>query len=259
MGTWLSDRKDVLRILYEREKRSSVRFRYVLLAFDVVTILYVIATSFLPQTAWMAVCDVLIGIVILADISARIWLSRNRVRDLLHPYGIADLTTVGALLAPYLGHGFAFLRVARIFRVMRSYQTLRRLRRDFPFFRRYEQTIVAVINLAMFLFVTTAVVFESERGINPNIHTYVDALYFSVTALTTTGFGDVTLTGTFGKLLTIVIMICGVSLFLRLVQVVLRPAKVEHKCPTCGLIRHDYDAVHCKACGTLLNIENDEY
>ena len=75
------------------------------------------------------------------------------------------------------------------------------------------------------------------------------------------GFGGVKFgeAAAYGFLLTIVIMICGVSLFLRLVQVVLRPAKVEHKCPTCGLIRHDYDAVHCKACGTLLNIENDEY
>jgi voltage-gated potassium channel len=52
-------------------------------------------------------------------------------------------------------------------------------------------------------------------------------------------------------------MICGVSLFLRLVQVMLRPPKVDYKCPACGLRRHDYDAVHCKACGGLLNIEDD--
>ena len=54
-----------------------------------------------------------------------------------------------------------------------------------------------------------------------------------------------------------VIMIFGVSLFLRLVQVMLRPQKVEHKCPDCGLKRHDHDAVHCKACGRLLNIEDE--
>jgi voltage-gated potassium channel len=29
-------------------------------------------------------------------------------------------------------------------------------------------------------------------------------------------------------------------------------------CPQCGLQRHDIDAVHCKACGHVLNIPNDD-
>ena len=65
------------------------------------------------------------------------------------------------------------------------------------------------------------------------------------------------LTGTGGRLLAVVIMIFGVSLFLRLVQVMLRPDKVFFKCPACGLSRHDRDAVHCKACGLLLNIPDE--
>jgi voltage-gated potassium channel len=52
-------------------------------------------------------------------------------------------------------------------------------------------------------------------------------------------------------------MIFGVSLFLRLVQVMLRPPKVEHKCPQCGLKRHEFDAIHCKACGHILAIEDE--
>jgi voltage-gated potassium channel len=55
------------------------------------------------------------------------------------------------------------------------------------------------------------------------------------------------------------IMIVGISLFFRLAQAVFRPGgKVRHPCPACGLQRHDPDAVHCKACGLLLNIPNDE-
>ena len=78
-----------------------------------------------------------------------------------------------------------------------------------------------------------------------------------MTTLTTTGFGDVTLVGTSGKMISVLIMIFGVSLFLRLVQVIIRPHKVVHKCPQCGLKRHDADAVHCKACGQILNIEDE--
>jgi voltage-gated potassium channel len=61
-----------------------------------------------------------------------------------------------------------------------------------------------------------------------------------------------------GKLLSIVIMVAGVTLFVRLAQAVTRPAKVRYQCPSCGLGRHDLDAVHCKACGVLINIPNED-
>ncbi len=92
---------------------------------------------------------------------------------------------------------------------------------------------------------------------NPAIHHYVDALYFTVTALTTTGFGDITLQGVGGHLLAVLIMIFGLSLFLRLVQTIFRPEKVRYECPDCGLKRHDQDAVHCKHCGRVLHISNE--
>ena len=52
-------------------------------------------------------------------------------------------------------------------------------------------------------------------------------------------------------------MIVGVTLFLRLAQVLLRPEKVTYECPTCGLTRHDPDAVHCKHCGETLHIKTE--
>ncbi|MGE0855115.1 MAG: potassium channel family protein, partial [Hyphomicrobiaceae bacterium] len=86
---------------------------------------------------------------------------------------------------------------------------------------------------------------------------YIDALYFTVTALTTTGFGDITLEGTSGRLLSIIILLIGVALFLRLVQTIFRPPHVSFECPDCGLRRHDTDAVHCKHCGRVLHITTD--
>jgi voltage-gated potassium channel len=167
------------------------------------------------------------------------------------------MAVIVSLLLPILGEGFAFLRVLRLLRLLRSYQILKHLRSDSAVFNRHEKTIVASINLAIFLFFMTALVYETQHHSNDQIRNYVDALYFTVTTLTTTGFGDITLKGTWGRLLAVVIMIVGVSLFLRLVQVMIRPGKVEHKCPDCGLKRHDYDAVHCKACGRVLNIEDE--
>jgi len=113
------------------------------------------------------------------------------------------------------------------------------------------------VNLAVFVFVMTAVVYETQHAINPLIGNYADALYFTVTALTTTGFGDVVLTGTVGRLISVIVMIFGVTLFLGLARALFRPVKVRFPCPTCGLQRHEPDAVHCKACGTILNIPDE--
>jgi voltage-gated potassium channel len=58
-------------------------------------------------------------------------------------------------------------------------------------------------------------------------------------------------------LLAIVVMLVGVILFVRLIQTIWRPSRVRHECPTCGLMRHDFDAVHCKHCGHELHIRTE--
>lgn len=249
--------KDLITELYEAQTRRAVAFRYALLIFDLTTITFLIVSSFTARSLGIEITDALIGLVIVADFSARLWISRNRTADLLHPTGLADMAVIISLLAPIVGEGLAFLRVLRMLRLLRSYQLLKRLRQDFEFFRRNEQTISAGLNLAVFIFMMTAIVYETQHYTNPGIRNYADALYFTVTTLTTTGFGDVTLSGTSGRMIAVLIMIFGVSLFLRLVQVIIRPAKVDHKCTRCGLRRHDYDAVHCKACGEILDIEDE--
>lgn len=248
--------KAKLKELYDGDSPDAHRFRYGLLVFDIVTITFLVVSSFLHSTG-TELLDAVIGVVLLADFAARVWIARRRMRMLLHPFGIADLVVIASLLAPIVGEGLAFLRVARVFRLLRSYQLLKRLRQDFFWFHRNEQTVLSAMNLGIFIFVMTAIVYETQHYTNPQISNYADALYFTVTALTTTGFGDIVLQGTAGRMIAVIIMIFGVSLFLRLVQVMLRPQKVEFKCPDCGLMRHDYDAVHCKACGRVLNIENE--
>ncbi len=49
--------------------------------------------------------------------------------------------------------------------------------------------------LAVFLFIMTGFVYQTQHWRNPAIANYFDALYFTVAALTTTGFGDITLQG----------------------------------------------------------------
>lgn len=246
-----------LRALYEGDKPLARAYGYFLLAFDVAMVAYVIVSSFFFGALITEIIDAILGVFIVFDFSARVIVSRNRWRTVFNPAGIADLVVILSLLAPIAGEGFAFLRVVRTLRLLRSYHLLKQLRRDFLFFRRNEATLFAIINLGLFIFVTTALVFETQHGSNPEIRNYADALYFTVTTLTTTGFGDITLPGSAGRLLSVGIMIFGVSLFVRLIQVLFRPPKIEYECPDCGLSRHDSDAIHCKHCGRVLHIVSE--
>jgi voltage-gated potassium channel len=249
--------KQRLQMLYWGSQGVSRIFRYGLLIFDILVIVFVIATSFAERNMLEEIGDAIIGIFIVLDFSARLYISRHRLKDLLHPAGIADIIVIFSLLAPLTGEGFAFLRVVRTVRLLRSYHVLRLLRDDFKYFKRNEATIFSALNLGIFIFITTALVFETQHISNPDITNYADALYFTVATLTTTGFGDITLPGSTGRLLSVAIMIFGVSLFIRLVQVMFRPPKVELECPDCALKFHDADAVHCKHCGRVLHIESE--
>jgi voltage-gated potassium channel len=250
--------KDQIRFYYEAEHPAAYRFRYALLAFDIATVLFIVVSSFLERGPLLEVADVVFGIVILADVAARLYISRSRWRDLRHPTTWADAVAIASFLAPWTGEGAAFLRVLRSLRLLHTYQILARLRADSVWFRRNEELTITLVHLLVFLFVMSAIVYETQRWTNTEIRNYVDALYFTVTALTTTGFGDITLQGTYGRLISVVIMIFGVTLFLRLVRALLQPHKVRFPCPDCGLQRHDPDAVHCKACGRMLNIPDED-
>jgi voltage-gated potassium channel len=243
--------------LYEGNSDRAHRFRYGLLAFDLATLLFIILSSFMPRQPLVEGIDVLIGVAVASDFLSRLAICARPGREFLRPTTWADLAAIASFLAPIVGEGAGFLRILRTLRLLRTYQLLDSLRADFPVFRRNEEVIIALVNLVVFIFVMTGIVYATQHRTNPAIGNYVDALYFTVTSLTTTGYGDVTLQGTGGRLISVVVMICGVTLFLRLAQVLFRPYKVRFPCPTCGLQRHEPDAVHCKACGTLLNIPDE--
>ena len=243
--------------LYKGETDRAHSFRYGLLIFDMTTILFVIVTSFIPNGPLIETADAVFGVIILADFVARLVISGQRLRFMLRLATLADIAAIVSFIAPIAGEGLGFLRILRTLRLLHTYQLLARLRQDFRFFRDNEEIVIAAVNLLVFLFVMTGLIYATQEKVNPSIGNYADALYFTVTTLTTTGFGDITLQGTWGRMLSVAVMIFGVTLFLRLAQVLFRPTKVKHACPECGLLLHDIDAVHCKHCGHKLRIETE--
>lgn len=255
-GFWKALHRRIYRLYHGTHVQARV-FRWALLGFDGITICYFLVASFFHHIDKLHVIEEIIGILYLLEWLARIFISKQRLRDIFHPTGLADLIVIASLLTPSLAQNYSFLRVLRALRLLRSYHMLKTLRQQSVFVRQHEELIFSVVNLMVFIFIITAIVFVTQVGSNPAIKDYVDALYFTIATLTTTGFGDITLMGTSGHILAVLIMVFGISLFLRLIQTIFRPSKLRYECPTCGLNRHDTDAVHCKHCGQILHITTE--
>lgn len=250
--------RDALDNLYHGNSKAGLHFRLGLLGFDLIVIGSYVVTSVLGSPRDFLALDLLLAAILLLDLTAR-WIISAGARDFLlrNPLHWADMVVILSLVAPLIFGDFAFLRVLRALRVVRSYRVLRELRRDSRLFRHHEDVIQRSVNLAVFIFIVSGTVHALQKDVNPQVASWLDALYFTMAALTTTGFGDIVLVGNSGRLLSIVILIVGVGLFLHLLQSVFRPPKVRRKCRTCGLLLHDADAIHCKHCGEPIDIETE--
>mgnify|MGYP002147638750 CR=1 FL=1 len=57
-----------LNALYEGTSRAAMRFRYGLLVFDLLTVGFVVATSFVERTPWLEWVDLILGLAIAAEL-----------------------------------------------------------------------------------------------------------------------------------------------------------------------------------------------
>lgn len=246
-----------LRALYHGSSRTAVRFRLAVLTIDLIIVAFFIAAPLLKQVGLaFYVVDYVVAAILAADLAARA-LAYSNIKDWLkRPIVWVDLFILATLLFPAWLFNLGFLRVIRLWTLVSSDFFWRTVGRKYDD-TRVEDTTKAVVALVTFVFVATGFVYTGFMGRYEGISGWVDALYFTVTSLTTTGYGDILLPGVWGRIVSIVIMLVGVTLFVRLGQTLLRPHKVRYPCERCGLQVHDPDAVHCKACGNLLCIPDE--
>ena len=238
--------------LYHGRTKRAQRFQLTVVIIDLATIAFFVATPVLLDSGAFLWIDYAIAVLLAADVVARGLASRDVARWLRRPTVMVDLFILATLLFPYWLANFGFLRILRLWSISRNGIIWIPLRRHG--LQRWEDPGRAIVNLVTFLFVATGFIYTSFFRAGSGFSGYIDALYFTVATVTTTGFGDITLPGPWGKLTSIVTMLIGISLFVRLAQLIFRPYKVEFSCPQCALQRHEPDAVHCKACGFRLKI-----
>jgi voltage-gated potassium channel len=245
--------------LYSGYGKWPAAFRWAMLGFDLATIALFLVHPLLSwrdgvteSTGLWLYVDIFIAVVITADFLARLYIERNKLRFFLNPINIADLLVVATIIAPFFMQNLIFLRVLRVIRLVRAYEYLDQKHAFSKWLHINSFVVSKIVNLVVFIFIVTALVYVTQVRENEKIVTYLDALYFTVGTLTTTGFGDITLLGVSGRWIAILTMVLGVTLFLQLIRAIALGDKVKRPCPACSLSSHDQNAAHCKRCSASL-------
>lgn len=203
----------------------------------------------------------------LVEYLARLYAAPDRRRQISGIYSVIDLLailpTLLQLVLPIFGLSLniAFVKTIRVFKVFRIFRFLRFLAAPHLFFGSISLEVVKLVRLVttilILFFIGSGLFFHVESPANPGVANFGDAFYFTVVALTTVGFGDVTPSTDAGKLVTILMILSGIILIpweaSKIVKEwVLITRKTSTLCPQCGLEEHEVDASYCKRCGNRL-------
>ncbi len=230
-----------------------------------VVALFILSTYPIPEhvLSFLTTIESIVVGFFIAEYIARLYGAEKRLKHLYNPYSIIDFFAIlPSLLQLFIGPGhigiFKLLRMFRVFRVLRFLRFFETT--DF-FFGRISHDKLKVLRLGMTIFmiffVSSGLFYLAEYPQNQMVRNFGDAFYFTVVALTTVGFGDIIPISDAGKAVTILCILSGIALIpWQAGEIVRGWIHIAHKhqvtCQHCGLMYHDQDAVHCKACGNLI-------
>lgn len=207
---------------------------------------------------WFYYCDIMILILFTIEYLIRFLCAESKLKFLFSFFSIIDLLAIIPLFISVID--IRFIRLFRWFRIIRM---IRFIEVEISIFKikTADGIILTRIFLTLFaiIFIYSGLIYQVENPKNPaSFRNFFDALYFSIVTMATVGFGDVTPLSDLGKLVTLMMILTGIS-FLPLQigeltkQLVKSARQVQTKCSNCGLSVHDFDANFCKNCGTKLN------
>jgi voltage-gated potassium channel len=180
-------------------------------------------------------------------------------------YGLIDVL---ALLPTYLAlffSGIQFLIVLRILRILRIFKILHmnkyveeggiligaliRSSRKIFIFLLTILTVITIFGALMYLI-------EGEENGFTSIPT---AMYWAIVTVATVGFGDLAPVTPLGRFFTSILILIGygiiavpTGIYAAELFSAVRQGRDLRTCGGCGLIGHDADAKHCRACGHAL-------
>ena len=204
--------------------------------------------------------EFIITILFTLEYILRIACVKDREEYIFSPLGFLDLLSI---LPFYIGlffpamHYFVILRMLRMLRIFRIFNLA-----DYMHDGQYilsalkhssRKIYIFLLFLCVFIVIIGSLMFVVEDGKN-GFTSIPQSIYWAVVTVTTVGYGDVSPVTPIGKMLSIIVMLCGYSIIAVPTGIVtseLRNSakKFKESCDRCGNEEIDEDARFCKKCG----------
>lgn len=212
-------------------------------------------------------------LIFIIEYLLRLYGAPDRIGQMRDIYSIIDFLAIiptlilMAIPAGSFVHEIRFIQTLRVLAAFRIFRFLRFISRDHLLFGtiRIEMIDVAqlVMSIIMIFFIYSGLFYFVEHPMNPEVHNFGDAFYFTVVAVSTVGFGDIVPATPEGRLVAIAMIISGIILVpfqaARIFRTWITSEQEKESliCGHCGLDRHDSDALHCKRCGEALEHDGE--
>lgn len=218
-----------------------------------------VAETYQLPAAFKAQLDIFenaILFIFVVEYFLRFWCAKHKARHVFSLFSIIDFISILPFLVS--GSSVGFLRIFRWFRILRLIRFIGG-NTVFGYVSSEDSAIYTKILFTLFsiIFVYSGLIYQVEHTSNSKYRTFLDAVYFSVSTISTAGFGDIVPLSELGRFLTVLMILTGIifipwqlgDLIKRLVKTT---EQVQTSCLSCGLMPHDSDAQFCKRCGTSL-------
>ena len=255
-------KKKVFRIIYFAETPLGKLFDVVLLGMIVLSALIVVMDSVKNirfHNTFLTI-EWFMNIIFTAEYIVRVMVVKNKKDYIFSMMGVIDLLSILPFYIGIFAPEAKYLMIIRLFRLLRVFrilnmmdymddghyilQSLRSSSRKIYIFLMFITIIVVVLGALMHII---------EGGKN-GFHNIPVSIYWAVVTITTVGYGDISPVTPLGKLLSVVLMLCGYSIIAvptGIVSSQMRECmnKTKKLCDRCGNIDNDDDARYCKQCG----------
>lgn len=247
-------------LLHNLDSKSGRYTSYVLYVLNVVFLaLYIVGTYEFatPYRTSIIAVEFCLALLFLFEYLSRLDYAEDTLTEAKSFYSIADLLailpTLLVVFVPIVGQ-LVFFRSVQVLRVLRFVRLGLEDQNFFNYELTSRQVVIAELLILIFVILNlhAGAIYGLENGVNESFSNYGDALYYSVVALTTTGFGNTVPVTPAGKVATSFGLVAAVTLIPWLVVRARETGKLDVECRRCGNSKHYGDANYCWRCGEEL-------
>ncbi|MEP6906378.1 MAG: ion transporter [Pseudoxanthomonas sp.] len=258
------------RWIFHHEAKDERNFDLVLIAAILASIAIVMLDSVSAVKArWHDVLYVIewaFTILFTVEYGLRLWSVKRPLRYATSFFGVIDLLAILPTYLSLLFLGGNYLIVIRVLRLLRVFRILKLVQYSSEAGVLITSLLRSRYKILVFLcaLLTVVTIFGSLmyviEGPAHGFTSIPTSMYWAVVTMATVGFGDISPTTGFGRLVTSVLILIGYSviavptgIFTAELANTLRPPRHQRDCTGCGLSDHEADAQHCRKCGAPLS------